>query len=85
MGAFKGHAPHNGQHYNFFFLLRIHLFCVIWREELSLLTPHDGRRHSGLGGIRTYVHLHGSPALYHCATGVDNFFLTGYNLQPPTF
>ena len=41
----------------------IHLFSVVWREELSLyllFTPHNSRCHFGLSGIRICVHLHGS-------------------------
>ena len=55
----------------YFFFKHSFILHRLERGTKPILTPHDSRRHFGLSGIQTCVHPHGSPALYHCATGAD--------------
>ena len=48
------------------FFFNLFILRHLERGIKPILTPHDGRRHFGLSGIRTCVHQHGSPH-HHCA------------------
>ena len=48
---------------------RLFILHRLERGTKHILSPHDGRCHFGLSGIRTCVYPHGSPAFYHYATG----------------
>ena len=61
-----------------FFYNSFILHCLE-RGTKPILTPNDGRRHFGMSGIRTCVHLHGSPELYHCATDANLDDLTWFS------
>ena len=53
-------------------VLEFILFNVVWRGNMPMLTPYDGRHHISLRRIQTCNRPHVGPKLYYCATDVDN-------------